>query len=383
MEKAEFDLIVAGAGPAGSACAIAAARRGARVLLLDKDRFPRHKVCGEFVSPESLQLLAWLAGDRFHSRPAIDRARIFSAGTQVSLPISPPARSIPRFDLDAALIETARRSGVSARENVNIRGVEAGEIFRVDCTKEILTARSVVNATGRWSQLTQRAPEKDRHKWIGLKAHFHEYHPAPSVDLYFFAGGYCGVQPVGNQTVNACAMVRADTARSLEEVFSLHPELWRRSRSWEPLFAPIAISPLYFRKPQTESGGMLLAGDAAAFIDPFAGDGISLALHSGVLAADSLAAFFHKEYSLAEAHNIYHAAYMKQFAPAFRNAARVRVMLSAPPSVRSMLVRLAALPPFARALVNRTRTKGTVATIVRQTSPVIPLSEINETDLHR
>lgn len=371
MEKAEFDLIVAGAGPAGSACAITAARAGARVLLLEKDRFPRHKVCGEFVSQESLQLLAWLAGDRFHSRPAIDQARIFSAGTQVCLPISPAAQSIPRFDLDAALLDAARRSGAQAKENITIHEVAAGATFRVNTTQETFTARAVVNATGRWSQLTQPAPEKNRHKWIGLKGHFYESGPAPSVDLYFFAGGYCGVQPVSHDTVNACAMARADAARSIEEVFSLHPQLWQRSRRWKPVFAPIAISPLYFRKPQTDSGGMLLAGDAAAFIDPFAGDGISLALHSGVLAADSLAPFFQNEYSLDEARSIYHAAYMKQFAPAFRSAARVRRMLAAPPLIRSLLVRLAALPPFARALVKKTRTRGTAkitgnARILRQ-----------------
>jgi len=364
VEKAEFDMIVVGAGPAGSACAVVAARAGAKVLLLEKDRFPRHKVCGEFVSPESLQLLAWLLeGEGFLDRPEISHARVFSAGARSSLPMVPAARSIPRFDLDAALLHAARRAGAKTGENAGVRQiepcqVESGEPFRVKTAETALTARAVVNATGRWSELTEHSPGKKSHRWIGLKGHFYEAGPPRSVDLYIFDGGYCGVQPVSENAINACAMVRADAARSLQEVFSRQPELWQRSRDWEPLFPAITTSPLYFRRPQTDSRGMLLAGDAAAFIDPFAGDGISLALHSGSLAAKSLVPFFQGADSLEHARTRYHTAYMKQFAPAFRNAARVRMMFSASSPVRSLLVRLAGLPPFARALVRGTRTRG-------------------------
>src|SRR5262249_49747795 len=153
------------------------------------------------------------------------------------------------------------------------------------------SARAVVNATGRWSKLT-RFEVADNEKWLGLKAHFSEASPPSSVDLYFFRGGYCGVTPVDPKSVNACAMVRADLARSLEEVFSMHPALTRRSRNWKPLFSAVTTSPLYFRRPETESDGMLLVGDSAGFIDPFAGDGISLALQSGALAAQTLMSFF-------------------------------------------------------------------------------------------
>jgi flavin-dependent dehydrogenase len=363
VEKAEYDLIIAGAGPAGSACAIRAARMGARVLLLEKDHLPRHKVCGEFVSPESLKLLEWLLGEKqFHERPEIGSARIFSGRTAVSLPISPPARSIPRFDLDAALLDAARRAGADAKEGTIIREVEEGATFKVRSAGKTFAARAVVNASGRWSQLTRppagkNGVEKNKTKWIGIKGHFHEAVPAPSVDLYFFEGGYCGVQPVSGDTVNASAMVRADAARSMEEVLSRHKELRQRSEHWQPVFPPITTSQLYFRPPQTESSGMLLAGDAAAFIDPFAGDGISLALHSGTLAAESLMPFFQGKVSLEEARRDYHAGYIRHFAPAFRNAARVRMMLFAPTPLRSVLIRLAALGPFARALVRATRIK--------------------------
>ena len=380
MEAADYDLIVAGAGPAGSACAITAARGGASVLLLEKDKLPRHKVCGEFVSPESLHLLESLLGEKYNSfgeKPQIGAGRVFLGRKTVSLPISPPARSISRFELDQELIQAARRAGVDVKEQTTVRNVQqtsgnthvnvetvlsgvpkdAPRILGWSKTSDKpFSARAVVNSTGRWSQLTQPAAVKGP-KWIGLKAHFRESNPSPTVDLYFFDGGYCGVQPVGKDAVNACAMVRSDAAHSLEEVFSRQPELRQRSRGWEPLFPTITTSPLYFRSPQPELNNMLMAGDAAAFIDPFAGDGISLALHSGTVAAECLLPHFEGKYSLQEAAQQYRTAYLKRFAPAFRNAARVRMMVSTPPAIRSLLVSLVGIKPFAKAIVRSTRVK--------------------------
>jgi flavin-dependent dehydrogenase len=356
--KAEFDLIVAGAGPAGSACAITVARAGRRVLLLDKDKFPRHKVCGEFVSAESLYLLGSLLGDQqnhdFVARQDVPAARIFLDGKSVVLPVIPPARSIPRFDLDAALLDSARSCGVRVEECAAVRQVVQNGTFTVRTAETAFTAAAVVNATGRWSQLTQYdvAPKS---KWIGLKAHFHESPPPNSVDLYFFSGGYCGVTPVDSQTVNACAMVEAGTARSLEEVFASHSELRRRASNWEPVFPAVTTSPLYFRRPETCDQGMLLAGDAAGFIDPFAGDGISLALHGGALAAESLLPFFAGTLSLEESQQRYRAEYIERFAPAFRNAARLRALLAVPRWLRSRLVGLIGTRPVANLIVRRTR----------------------------
>jgi flavin-dependent dehydrogenase len=357
LEKAQYDLIVVGAGPAGSACAITAARAGAKVLLLEKDHFPRQKVCGEFVSPESLGLLhGFLDDGRFRSCPQVVWSRIFLDNKTLVIPVSPAAQSIPRFHLDAALFDAAQKAGVTACEGVAVIEVHRDGIFHVRTSESAYSARAVVNATGRWSKLTQ-FDVAEKEKWIGLKAHFTEHSPPQSVDLYFFAGGYCGVTPVGPNSVNVCAMVRADAAHTLEDVFAKEPRLFQRSRAWQPLFPTVTTSPLYFREPETESEGMFLAGDAAGFIDPFAGDGISLALQSGTLAAQSIAPFLCGSCSLEQAHQQYQAAYYKRFAPAFRNAARIRSALAAPKWVRNAALAIAAMPGVGKMLVRGTRAR--------------------------
>jgi len=357
LEAAQYDLIIVGAGPAGSSCAIIAARARAKILLLEKDRFPRQKVCGEFVSPESLGLLhGFLEDGRFRSCPRIVSSRIFLDNKTLTLPVTPAAQSIPRFDLDAALFASAQTAGVTACEGVAVKEVQHDEVFRVRTSEGTYTARAVVNATGRWSKLTQfDGAGKD--KWLGLKAHFSEQSPPQSVDLYFFQGGYCGVTPVGPNSINACAMVRADAAHTMEDVFTKEPRLFQRSRAWQPLFSTVTTSPLYFLQPETESNGMLLAGDAAGFIDPFAGDGISLALQSGTLAAQSIVPFLRGECSLEEAHQHYQAAYRNRFTPAFRNAARLRKALAAPKWVRSTALAFASMPGVGKMLVRGTRAR--------------------------
>jgi len=329
------------------------------VLLLEKDRFPRHKVCGEFVSPESLALLDGLLGEStLDSHTIVDSARIFVDNKCLTLPVTPAAQSIPRFELDARLFESAQRAGATAHAEITIHQIlQQQEAFRIETSAGAFTAKTLVNATGRWSKLRQ-FEIAGQEKWLGLKAHFSETSPPSSVDLYFFSGGYCGVTPVDDITVNACAMVRADVARSLEEVFAKEPELWRRSRGWQSVIPTVTTSPLYFREPETESDGMILVGDAAGFIDPFAGDGISLALQSGTLAAETLIPFFRGKCSLEQARQQYQQAYKKRFAPAFRNAARLRSAFAAPKWVRSAALIVAGIPGIGRMLINRTRARS-------------------------
>jgi len=364
-----YDLAIIGGGPAGAAAAITAGRAGARVLLIERGRFPRHKVCGEFVSAESLALLRGLLDSAesplFQDVPSIARARIFVDDRVIATEVAPAAASIARYDLDSALWEAAIGAQVEARESLAVQRIEGDGPFRITSTGGNFEARVVINSTGRWSNLgaALAPPGKAGAKWLGLKAHFTEVNPPASVDLYFFEGGYCGVQPVrlrqsesAEGRVNACAMVRSEIGGTLAEVFAQHPELARRSRAWRQLSEPVSTSPLIFREPEPTRGNMLLAGDAAGFVDPFVGDGISLALRSGALAAACLGAFFRGEASLDLCANRYRELYTRQLGPVFRNSAKIRHALALPRVLRVPMVSLLQrFPAAASFMVRKTR----------------------------
>ena len=363
-----YDLAVIGGGPAGTAAAITAAQGGHRVLLLERGRYPRHKVCGEFVSAESLDLLgSLLSADKYSGRllenaPRIARGRLFIDRSVLQTSIDPPAVSIPRIDLDDALWRCAERMGVDARQQVTVQTVSGEGPFTLTTSQGEFTIRSVINASGRWSNLKRPAMNGNGKtaRWIGLKAHFAGPQPPSSVDLYFFNHGYCGVQPIpvlgGNTQVNACALVRADIASSLPDVFRQNPQLEQRSQAWSQVSETVTTAPLIFADPEPVSGGVLQVGDAAGFVDPFIGDGISLALRSGTLAAHSLTAFLAESASLTEAVRNYELKYTKELSAVFRTSSRIRWLFSLPAPVRrGLLLLFRNSPGLTRYLLRKTR----------------------------
>jgi menaquinone-9 beta-reductase len=365
------DLAIIGGGPAGCAAAIIAAASGARVVLLEQGRLPRHKVCGEFVSGESLDLLNRLLAPEWKelisTAPAIERARIFADNLKIEAVIEPAARSIGRLDLDFALWESCARSRVEVRQQCAVSSIEGSGPFHLAAGGAEVKAKAVINASGRWSRFSagQKQAKGARSPAIGLKAHFRAPSlacPPASVDLYFFAGGYCGVQPVRcppgitGSCFNACAMVRAEVATTLEAVMACHPDLFERSRLWEPLTDLVSTSPLVFKDPQPVARGMLQAGDAAVFVDPFVGDGISLALRSGRMAAECLIPVFRRQLSLDQARVEYSRQYRRHFAPILRVSSKLRSVLDWPRALRRPVLGLVGKSPrIARQLLKITR----------------------------
>jgi flavin-dependent dehydrogenase len=326
MEVGEYDIAIVGGGPAGTAAAITASRSGLKTILFERGRYPRHKVCGEFISPESHQILVDLLGSNneiLRGASAITHARMFADGRSIHFQLPQPAWSIARHDLDAELWKAAEAAGAVCIQSTTVNSVSATGL---STTGTQVHATTIVNASGRWSNLRPVSPPGGP-RWIGVKAHFSGEHAPPSTDIYFFAGGYCGIQPIGPNLLNASAMVRANVATSLEEVFAACPDLWLRSRAWEQATESITTSPLIHATPEPVTNNILNAGDAAGFVDPFVGDGISLALRSGVLAA-----------SCAGNPKRYATEYARQFSRVFKSAAMARRLVYAPQPIRRVAI---------------------------------------------
>lgn len=315
------DLLVVGGGPAGSALAALAARSGARVLLLERDRFPREKVCGEFLSVEGCAVLGRLGvldAIRAAGATPIDRFAVSSpSGRRVDgeLPDLPgigrTALGISRAVLDRTLFDLAARSGAETRDGVEavapiveggrVTGLRVRRVGGPPGSEETLAAPVVVAADGRRSTI-QRALDpgagdptrSDPTSWFGLKRHFRmaPERLAGTVELHLFDGGYAGLGAIEGGRANLCLLttVRALRAcggspdRLLGERILRNPEAAERLSGCEPAGDWLAVGPLRFGPRRPSLAGALLVGDAAGSVDPFSGEGMSNALTGAELA---------------------------------------------------------------------------------------------------
>jgi len=364
VDVGAYDVIVCGAGPAGCSASLHLARLSpkSRIVMLDAASFPRHKVCGEFISAEAVALLdrllppAWtVQGMR------IGRVRLRAGGSQAELRLRSPAISLSRYDLDEALVAAARRAGIEVHENTKAVAIRReGGGFEVVTQSSAYRARVVINATGRWSEIGQRGTPSGL---IGAKAHLASKHlgersrpESDSCDLHFMKGGYLGVQPISAENVNVSALMDARRHRTLESLLGSMAGVSLPTNAFA--CAPIRCAPICFGAPEPVRDEVLCCGDAAAFIDPFAGDGISLAVHSGAVAAEAAALFLRGAITREEMLSRYAHEYRASFGGQFRAAAWMRRCAFAPEVIQRMAVSALRVPPIASAAIGWTRARG-------------------------
>lgn len=321
-------VAIVGAGPAGASLAIRLAMQGFAVTLIEKDRFPREKLCGEFISPECFRHVeelgvkaAMLAagGDR------ITETRFFSpTGKSVGVPTKwfghgEFALSLSRAEMDHLLLNRARSVGVKALDGIRVVGIKTdGDRIASIRTRGEKGERSeigadvFIDATGRSATLARfagfEAPASHRGKgFVGFKAHLTGVEPAPGVcQIYFFDGGYGGLSQVENGKANFCFIVRSKVARGFigktNQLFEFvvarnHVASQRLNAAW-PIHDWLGVSVEGFgRRSVAPMENLFAVGDAGAFIDPFTGSGMLMAFESAQLLADCLS---RRSFSLRE-----------------------------------------------------------------------------------
>ena len=312
-----YDVVIAGAGPAGTSAAIYLAVAGARVLLAEEKKFPRPKLCGEFISPECLTRFEQLgvAQEMMSSGGAYLGETVFYSrgGRSVSVPSQwfggrEGALGLSRAEMDNNLLERAKSVGVKVLEqtqasNLLIEGNQVrGVQLRSGAALGEYGALVTIDATGRKRALARRLDQKrsrpksnSRPSLVAFKTHLNDARLADrTCEIYFYQGGYGGLSTVEDGLSNLCFIVSARDVRR----FDSEPEkvmrevVLKNSRAAHTLFYArartewLSVSLESFgRHTLVPRHGLLTIGDAASFIDPFTGSGMLMALESGALAA--------------------------------------------------------------------------------------------------
>jgi menaquinone-9 beta-reductase len=287
------DVAIIGGGPAGSSCAAFCAAAGLRTIVVEREKFPREKVCGDCLNPGCWPVLRRLeVADRVRVLPharleRVDFVAINGRRVMVDLPRGDDSEiAIKRSLLDDLLLERARELGAEIREESILTAVSTmwGGNWKLDIVRETFGARCLVGADGRNSTVARLCnllprPERER---VALQTHI----PLPRdfgnrVVLQLLPEGYCGQAPVNDTELNLCLVGTPPTTSALRSWAEQHFGL-ATDQSWR------TITPLTRAPVSVAHDNLFFIGDAARVVEPFTGEGIFYALGSGELAAEAI-----------------------------------------------------------------------------------------------
>ena len=370
------DVIVIGAGLAGSSMAAVLAEQGWNVLLIERDHFPRHKVCGEFLSPESqksLRALGLYADIAALDPSPVTQAQIIAqSGLTIQLPLPGQAWGVSRYALDVALSQAAQQRGATLWTGMTVKSyAQEGDhwLVQVRDGEQTVTVRTraLIAACGRHSQFglpPKARPLARSQQAVGVKCHYAQITMPPQVELFMFPGGYAGINPVEGGRVNVCLLVSYPAfAQAGKRVDALLAAAAQGNRAFAQRLAAghmlpetaVAVAPVDTGRPAQPWADMACLGDTAVMIPPLCGDGMAMALRSTELCAPLAAAFLKGSLSLAG----WEAAYTKLWHSEFDQRLRWGRLLQKGlhrPRLADLLIKLGRVaPPLATYLVQATR----------------------------
>lgn len=300
-----YDVVIIGGGLAGLSAAIHLAKFQLHVLVFERHTYPRHKVCGEYVSNEVIPYLAYLAVDlpSLHL-PAITQFEITSLhGKKITSTLPLGGFGISRYAFDQLLYEKAKNLGVEFIFEKVDAAVFQDDRYVVTTSHTAIKASVVLGGFGKRSNLDWKLKRDFIEKpalWIGVKAHYaHPDFPSNKVALHNFEGGYAGLSLTETGHVNVCYLANYEIFKKYKNIQEFTEQVLYKNTHLATFLESaslqfenhLAIAQVSFETKKTVENGILMLGDAAGLIHPLCGNGMAMAIHSAKLAAEEVIAF--------------------------------------------------------------------------------------------
>ncbi len=324
----DLDVIIIGGGLAGLCNAIHLSKFNKKVLLIEKNEYPKHKVCGEYISNEVLPYLDFLEINPFDfGAVKISEFQLSTTKNKlISAKLPLGGFGISRYQLDFILSEKAIKNGVTILKDSVINVDFKNDVFSVE-TKEnnTFTSKITIGAFGKRSLLDVKLERdfiKKKSPYLGVKIHVKGNFKEDLVALHNFKGGYCGVSKVENKAINLCYITNFSSFKKYKNIEDFQEQVVFKNQFLKEIFnnskaifeKPLTISQVSFETKKPVENHILMCGDSAGMIHPLCGNGMSMAIQSAQIASKLILNYYEGAISSrSDLEKLYIRQWNKQF----------------------------------------------------------------------
>ncbi|MEH0156617.1 FAD-dependent monooxygenase [Limibacter armeniacum] len=325
-----YDIIIIGGGLAGLISSFRLSFWGYNVLLIEKQSYPLHRVCGEYISNEVKDFMEMHQLLPNIELPQINELTVSSPnGNQFHMPLGLGGFGISRFTIDQYLFEKSKQAGTTVLQNTKVHHFDFdGSFFTVNTTKgESFQAPLLIGAFGKRSLLDKQMKRpfiQSKSPYIGIKYHIKNPIPTNQIALHNFKDGYCGISKVEEGKTNLCYLSSRQNLKKFgsiekmeQEVLFENPHIRQIFEESEFLFEkPIVINEISFSAKSCIEQHVMMAGDSAGLITPLCGNGMAMAIHSAIILTDLIGIYFKKgeKVNREQLENAYQQKWQQAFA---------------------------------------------------------------------
>jgi flavin-dependent dehydrogenase len=373
MQNSNFDIAIVGGGLAGLSLSIQCADAGYKVALFEKEKYPFHKVCGEYISFESYPFLEKLGLDFSQwNIPFIKQLQVSDTqGKLYKFSLDLGGFGISRFALDNALYEIALQKNVHIFTETKVQDIfYENDQFNIVLSNNIFTAKSAAASFGKrsnidikWKRNFTKEKENKLNNYVGIKYHVQYPHEEDLISLHNFHNGYCGISNIENDASCLCYLTSATNLQNNDNsIIEMEKNVLFKNPQLEKIFTgatflydkPLAISQISFSKKNQVEDHVLMVGDAAGMITPLCGNGMSMAMHASKIAFENIDNFLQGNISRSQMEENYTNRWRKQFSKRLFIGRNVQRTFGGNTSTATFLRLMNGFPSIANKLIRST-----------------------------